>query len=96
MTRTWSIANPMKELHNMDAPITEAIRPTKEKLAADFRSLITDAEELLRTTAGYSGESLAQARARFAEKLEEWKGVMSERQEAALAQGKRVAEATRL
>jgi ElaB/YqjD/DUF883 family membrane-anchored ribosome-binding protein len=80
----------------MDAPIPmkEATRPNKDKLAADFRALISDAEELLRTTAGYSGDSLAVARTRLAAKVEEWKGLMAQGQDLALDRGKRAAEMT--
>jgi ElaB/YqjD/DUF883 family membrane-anchored ribosome-binding protein len=77
----------------MEAPLSEATRPSKEKVADDFRALVSDAEELLRTTADYSGERLAEVRARFSEKLEEWKAVMAETQDAARANGKRYATA---
>ncbi len=44
----------------------------------DFRNLISDAEELLRVTANYSGEALSAARAKFEEHLEQAKDSMSE------------------
>src|SRR5947199_92806 len=80
----------------MDTPTTmnEATRHTKEKLAADFRTLISNAEELLRTTAGYSGDSLAAARVRLAGQVEEWKKLMAQGQDYALVRGKRAAEIT--
>ena len=43
---------------------------TTEKLAADLRLVIADAEELLRATAGQAGESITAARARIQERLD--------------------------
>ena len=41
-----------------------------EKLAADLRLVISDAEELLRATVGQAGETAAAARAKMQESLE--------------------------
>jgi ElaB/YqjD/DUF883 family membrane-anchored ribosome-binding protein len=41
----------------------------KDKLAQDFRALATHADELLRTTAAFSGEGVAAARTRLNESL---------------------------
>ena len=41
----------------------------KEKLVQDFRSVVADAEELLRATAGQAGEKVAAARERIQENL---------------------------
>lgn len=43
---------------------------TAEKLAADLRLVISDAEALLRATAGQAGESIAAARAKVQDSLE--------------------------
>ena len=43
---------------------------TAEKLAADLRLVISDAEELLRATVGQAGETAAAARAKMQESLE--------------------------
>ncbi len=43
---------------------------TREKLAADFRVVINDAEELLRATASSAGESAVAARLRIQDSLE--------------------------
>ena len=43
---------------------------TAEKLAADLRLVISDAEELLRATVGQAGETAAAARAKMQEGLE--------------------------
>jgi len=48
-----------------------AMNPTesREKLMADFSALACDAEDLLKATAGLSGESLSSARAKLTEGL---------------------------
>jgi ElaB/YqjD/DUF883 family membrane-anchored ribosome-binding protein len=43
---------------------------TKEKLASDFKALIDDIEELLKTTADQTGESVTALRQRLETKLE--------------------------
>jgi ElaB/YqjD/DUF883 family membrane-anchored ribosome-binding protein len=43
---------------------------TKEKLMEDMRTVITDAEELLKATANQTGERIAAARAKAGESLE--------------------------
>lgn len=51
---------------------------TRDKLASDLRTLAADAEELMRTTASYSGEGVAAARARLSDNLRRAKdGLMS-------------------
>ena len=42
---------------------------SKEKLMQDFRVVVTDAEELLRATAGLAGEKVSAARERIQENL---------------------------
>ena len=42
---------------------------SKEKLIADFKAVVADTEELLRSTAGQSGEKLSELRARAQEHL---------------------------
>jgi ElaB/YqjD/DUF883 family membrane-anchored ribosome-binding protein len=43
---------------------------TTDKLASDLRTIITDAEELLRATANQAGEKVAAARARVQDSLD--------------------------
>jgi ElaB/YqjD/DUF883 family membrane-anchored ribosome-binding protein len=52
----------------------------QEKLASDFKGLVDDAEELLRSTAGYSGEGFAAVREKFSEKLANVKQKMAQAQ----------------
>ena len=42
-----------------------------EKLAGDFRSVVTDVEELLKATAGQTGDQLSSARDRVADSLKQ-------------------------
>jgi len=58
-------------------------RPGQEKLASDFKGLVDDAEELLRSTASYSGEGFAAVREKFSEKLADVKHKMANAQDLA-------------
>jgi ElaB/YqjD/DUF883 family membrane-anchored ribosome-binding protein len=42
---------------------------SREKLVADFKTLVADAEELLKATAGQAGDRLSIARDRLSERL---------------------------
>ena len=44
--------------------MTEMTDVTKEKLIADFKVVVADAEELLRATAGQAGDKVGEIRAR--------------------------------
>lgn len=59
---------------------TTKIKGSQEKLASDFRGLVDDAEELLKSTASYSGEGFAAVREKFTEKLADVKQKMSQAQ----------------
>lgn len=67
---------------------------SKDRLASDFKSLVNDAEELLRTAGSYSGEGFAQARAKFEQRLSDLKGTMADAQSAAFDKYKQAAETT--
>jgi ElaB/YqjD/DUF883 family membrane-anchored ribosome-binding protein len=66
----------------------------KNQLASDFGALVSDAEELLKSTAKYSGESLNSARVRFRDNLDHFKGRLTSAQDAALSKANRAAAAT--
>src|SRR5512139_3969152 len=51
-------------------PIMQDSEATAEKLATDLRLVISDAEALLRATAGQAGETIAAARAKVQESLD--------------------------
>ena len=55
----------------------------KNRVASDFNALVSDAEELLRSTATYSGENVNAARARFQDTLAHFKDRIYDAQSAA-------------
>jgi ElaB/YqjD/DUF883 family membrane-anchored ribosome-binding protein len=66
----------------------------KDQLVSDFGALASDAEELLKSTAKYSGENLNSARVKFRDNLEHFKGRLFSAQDAALSKANRAAAAT--
>ena len=67
---------------------------SKEKLMQDLRVVVTDAEELLRATAGQAGEKVAAARERIQETLAAAKARLVIAEEAVVAKTKQAAKAT--
>lgn len=67
---------------------------TKEKLMQDFRLVMSDAEELLRATAGLAGEKVSVARERIQENLAAAKARLSSAEQAVVAKTKQAAIAT--
>lgn len=49
----------------------------KSRLADDFDTLVSDAEALLKSTAAYSGDSLAAARGKFQDSLDQFRSRVS-------------------
>ncbi len=66
----------------------------KEKLMQDLRVVVTDAEELLRATAGQAGEKVAVARERIQENLNKAKARLIAAEEAMVAKTQQAATAT--
>jgi ElaB/YqjD/DUF883 family membrane-anchored ribosome-binding protein len=67
---------------------------TKEQLYADFKTVIADAEALIRATAGQSGEALASARTKVEASLASAKAKMADAEAAVIARAKAAAKAT--
>ena len=67
---------------------------TKQKLINDFKVVVTDAEALLKATAGQSGEALAAMRAKVGESLTTAKAKLIETEEALVVKTKAAASAT--
>lgn len=67
---------------------------SKEQLIADFRTLVADAEALLKATANQGGEELAAVRARAEESLSSVKDRIDQEQVALIARTREVARAT--
>jgi ElaB/YqjD/DUF883 family membrane-anchored ribosome-binding protein len=63
-------------------------------LLSDLSSLVTDAEQLLASTAEYSGDTLAGARSKFKGSLDQIKTRVSEAQSSAINQFDSAAAAT--
>lgn len=73
---------------------TETSVVNREKLVADFKVVVADAEEILRVTASQTGEKVAELRARIQERLSQAKARLSEIEQAVIVKGKAAAAAT--
>jgi ElaB/YqjD/DUF883 family membrane-anchored ribosome-binding protein len=67
---------------------------SKAQLVRDFNTLVTDAEALLKATAGQSGEAVAAVRSRVTESLAAARDKLGEAERAALAKARAAASAT--
>ena len=72
----------------------EKVLKAKNQLLADFTALVSDAEQLLASTASYSGDTIAGARSKFRDTLDQFKGRVSEAQSSAINQFDHAAAAT--
>lgn len=66
----------------------------REKLMADLKVVIEDAEELLKLTAGQAGEKVSEMRARIQDRLHRAKGDLARLQSAAVDQARQAARVT--
>lgn len=66
----------------------------KDKLVADLKVVVSDAEEMLRETANVTGEKMGELRARMRERLMEARHKLAEAEEAIVAKTKAAARAT--
>ncbi|MFZ2629279.1 MAG: DUF883 family protein [Rugosibacter sp.] len=67
---------------------------TKEKLIADTRLVIADAEELLRATAGQAGDKIAEIRAKATDRSALFKTKLADAEVALVEKAKQVGHAT--
>lgn len=67
---------------------------TKDKLVADFKVVVADAEELLRATAGQAGDKAAELRGRLQEHLGRAKESLADAQAVVVDKAKQVGHAT--
>ena len=67
---------------------------SKDKLVQDFRSVVADAEELLRATANQAGEKVAVARERIQDSLHNAKVKLAEAEDIIVQRSKQAARAT--
>lgn len=66
---------------------------TKEKLIADFKVVVADAEELLRATAGQAGDKMTEIRARAQEHLTAAKAKLADAEATIIARAKQAGRA---
>lgn len=66
----------------------------KDKLVADFKLVVADAEELLRATAGQAGDKVGELRSRIQDHLVTAKSSLAEAQAAMVDRAKQVGRAT--
>jgi ElaB/YqjD/DUF883 family membrane-anchored ribosome-binding protein len=69
-----------------------AEKVSTDKLLDDLKAVVSDAEELLRATAGQAGEKMSEARSRAEASVRAARKRMSEMQDDVLAQTKEMAE----
>ncbi|MBI3140533.1 MAG: DUF883 domain-containing protein [Rhodocyclales bacterium] len=74
--------------------MNEMTQVTKEKLVADFKVVVADAEELLKVTAGQAGDKAAEMRAKLQDHLYTAKQRLGEAEAAVVEKTKAVARAT--
>ena len=74
--------------------MTETTLGNKDKLVSELRTVISDAEELLRMTADEAGESAAGLRSRVKDRMNQAKDDLVRLQEAAMARAHEVGDAT--
>lgn len=73
--------------------IAEMSNSSKEKLVSDMKVVVSDAEEILRATAGVAGEKMADLRERIGERLQEAKLRIADAEAALLDRTKAAAHA---
>jgi ElaB/YqjD/DUF883 family membrane-anchored ribosome-binding protein len=82
----------------MAEPVTAtevvAEKVTRRKLVEDLKAVVADAEELLKATAGQTGERIAAARAKAEESLKAAKARLAEQEGAVMAKTRAAAKAT--
>lgn len=74
--------------------MSDLTQVTRDKLVSDFKTVVSDAEELLRLTAGEAGDKLVDVRERLTDRLAAIKTRMSDLEDAVVEKTKAVARAT--
>lgn len=72
----------------------EMTQVTRDKLVADFKVVVADAEELLKATAGQAGDKMSDLRAKLQDHLYAAKQKLAEAEAAVAEKTKAVARAT--
>lgn len=74
--------------------MTTKIENPRDRLIADFKTVIQDAEELINATASQTGDKVTAVRARAEENLREARRKLGEMEDDLLTRGKAAAKAT--
>ena len=74
--------------------MTDFSSSSKEKLVSDMKVVVSDAEEILRATAGVAGERMVDLRERIAERLRDAKLRLADAEAALVDKTKAAARAT--
>lgn len=74
--------------------MTNNVDVSRDKLVADFKVVMSDAEELLKLTAGQAGDKLSEVRSRLNDRMLAAKDRIADMEAAAVEQAKKVAHAT--
>jgi ElaB/YqjD/DUF883 family membrane-anchored ribosome-binding protein len=77
----------------MEAKMTDTSDVSKEKLIADFKVVVADAEELLRATANQAGDKATELRAKVQSRLADAKLKLAEAEAALVDRAKQVGRA---
>ncbi len=74
--------------------VTDFSTSNKEKLVSDMKVVVSDAEEILRATAGVAGEKVGELRERIIDRLRDAKVRIADAEEMLVARTKAAARAT--
>lgn len=74
--------------------VTDLSNSSKQKLVSDMKVVVSDAEEILRATAGVAGEKMADLRERISERLRDAKLRIADAEAALVNKTKAAARAT--
>jgi ElaB/YqjD/DUF883 family membrane-anchored ribosome-binding protein len=74
--------------------VAEISSSNKEKIVSDMKVVVSDAEEILRATAGVAGDKIGELRGRIAERLRDAKVRIADAEEALVVRTKAAAKAT--
>ena len=74
--------------------VTEMSNSSKQKLVSDMKVVVSDAEEILRATAGVAGEKMVDLRERIGERLRDAKLRIADAEAALVDKTKAAARAT--
>lgn len=76
----------------MNQPVSPDV--SKQKLAADLKAVVADAEELLRATAGQAGDKMADLRGKIEQRLNTARATLADTQDVMLDKAKQASRAT--